>query len=52
MKAKDVILTAIKFKGIEQVKKEAKDLAEKTLCSESYVRNIIRLVSKGQIIIS
>ncbi|GEM_PF-5679157 len=51
MKAKDVILTAINFKGVEQVKRESKDLAEKTLCSESYVKNIIRRVEKGEIII-
>ena len=29
MKARDVILTAINFKGLNQVKKEAKELAEK-----------------------
>jgi predicted transcriptional regulator YheO len=51
MKAKDVILTAIHFKGVEQVKREAKDLAERVLCSESYVKNIIRQVEKGQITI-
>ncbi len=51
MKAKDVILTAINFKGIEQVKREARDLAERSLCSESYVKSIIRQVEKGQIII-
>jgi len=48
---KNVILTAINFKGIEQVKKESKELAEKCLCSESYVKNIIRQVQKNQIII-
>jgi len=51
MKAQDVILTAINFKGLDQVKKEAKELAEKTLCSESYVKTIVRKVEKGQIII-
>ena len=49
--SKNVILTAINFKGIEQVKKEAKELADNLLCSESYVKNIIRQVEKEQIII-
>jgi len=51
MTAKNVILTAIHFKGIEQVKKEAKELAEKLLCSESHVLNIIRKVEKTNIVI-
>ena len=51
MTAKNVILTAINFKGIEQVKREAQELAEGCLCSVSHVRNIIRKVEKGQIII-
>ena len=51
MKAQDVILTAINFKGSEQVKKEAKDLAEKTLCSEAYVKNIVRKIEKGELVI-
>ena len=50
MKARDVILTAINFKGLNQVKKEAKELAEKILCSEAYVKAVVR-VEKGQIII-
>ena len=49
MTAKNVILTAIHFKGIEQVKKEVKKMAEKCLCSETHVRNIIRQVEKEQI---
>jgi hypothetical protein len=49
--AKSVILTAVNFKGIEQVKKEAKQLAEDSLCSESYVKSIIRQIEKGKIII-
>jgi hypothetical protein len=48
--SKNVILTAIGFKGIEQVKKEAKELADNLLCSEGYVKNIIRKVEKNQII--
>lgn len=48
---KDIVLTAIYFKGIEQVKKETKVLAEKSLCSESYIKNIIKKVEKGQILI-
>ena len=49
--AQNVILTAINFKGIEQVKREASELADGCLCSVSHVRNIIRKVEKGQIII-
>ena len=49
--AKSVILTAINFKGIEQVKKEVKNLAENSLCSESYVKSIINKVEKQQIIV-
>ena len=47
--AKQVILTAINFKGIEQVKAEAKQLAENCLCSEGYVMSIIRKVEKNQL---
>lgn len=49
--SKDVILTAINFKGTEQVRREAKDLADSLFCSESYVMSIVRKVEKGQIII-
>lgn len=51
MTAKNVILTAINFKGIEQVKKEVKQLAEGCLCSESHILNIIRKVEKNKIVI-
>jgi hypothetical protein len=47
----NVILTAIYFKGIEQVKREVKELSENCLCSESYIKSIIRKVEKNQIII-
>ena len=49
--SKNVILTAINFKGIDQVKSEASKLAASLFCSESYVKNIIRQVEKGQILI-
>jgi len=49
--AKNVILTAINFKGIAQVKSEAKQLAENLLCSESHVLKIIRKVEKNNIVI-
>lgn len=49
--AKNVILTAINFKGVEQVKKEAKQLSEDLLCSEGYVRNLIKKIEKNQIVI-
>ena len=48
---KQIVLTAIHFKGLEQVKKEVKELAEKSLCSESYIKNIIKKVENNQIII-
>lgn len=47
----NVILTAIHFKGIYQVKTEVAELAQNCLCSESYIKNIIRKVEKGQLII-
>lgn len=49
--AKRVILTAICFKGIEQVKKEVNELAEKSLTSVSYIRKIIKEVEIGKIVI-
>jgi MarR-like DNA-binding transcriptional regulator SgrR of sgrS sRNA len=51
MTATSVVLTAIHFKGIEQAKKEVRDLAEGCLCSESHIRNIINKVEKGKIVI-
>jgi hypothetical protein len=47
--AKIVILTSIKFKGIEQVKTETKELSANLLCSEQYVKNIINKVKTGKI---
>jgi hypothetical protein len=49
---KQVILTAIHFKGIEQVKLEAVRLADDCLCSVAYVKSIIRKVEKNNIVIS
>lgn len=49
--AKNVILTAINFKGIEQVKTEVKQLADSLLCSEDYVKSIIKKVEKSNIVI-
>lgn len=49
--AKKVILTAIHFKGVEQVKKESEKLADDCLCSVSYVMSIIRQFEKGSIIV-
>jgi DNA-binding MarR family transcriptional regulator len=46
---KRIVLTAIHFKGIEKVKTEVKELAEKILCSESYIKSIIKQVEKNQI---
>jgi MarR-like DNA-binding transcriptional regulator SgrR of sgrS sRNA len=48
---KNVILTAIHFKGIDQVKKEVKELAESLFCSENYIKNIIKKVEAEKIII-
>lgn len=47
--AKNVILTAIKFKGTEQVKKESKSLADNLLCSQAYVMKIVKSVEAGKI---
>lgn len=52
MNARDVILTAIHFKGTEKVRKESKKLAEDALCSQGYVLNIVRQVEKGQLTIA
>jgi DNA-binding MarR family transcriptional regulator len=52
MTAKNVILTAIHFKGIDRVKNEAKELAENCLCSESYVKSIIKKIENKQIVIT
>ncbi len=49
--AKQVILTAINFKGIAQVKTEAATLAENLMCSTSYVNSIIKKVETGKITI-
>jgi len=46
---KSVILTAINFKGTNQVKKEIKELSENLLCSESYINAIIRKVENQEI---
>lgn len=49
--AKSVILTAIYNKGIEQVRRQAGELADGALCSKPYVMSIVRKVEKGEIII-
>jgi len=50
--AKQIILTAIAYKGIDFVKNNIKDYAEKSLCTENYIKNIIRKVEKENIIIT
>ncbi len=50
--AKDIILTAIKFKGLDKVKAIATELAEDSLCSRAYVLNVVRNVKNGKISIS
>lgn len=47
--AKQVIIAAIKSKGIEQARNEAAALADGLLCSKAHVLNIIRKVEKGSI---
>jgi hypothetical protein len=49
--AKKVILTAIKFKGIQTVKKQSSANLDDCLCSEGYIKNIIRKVEKGELVI-
>lgn len=51
MAAKDVILTAINFKGLSKVREEAQSLASDALCSKGYVLNICNKVEKGLIAI-
>jgi hypothetical protein len=46
---KRIVLTAIYYKGIEQVKKEAATLAESALTTKSYIMSIIKKVEQGQI---
>ena len=48
---KAAILTAIHFKGIAHVKATAAELADDLLCTVQHVRNIIRQVETGKIII-
>lgn len=50
--AKTVILTAIKMQGIGGVLCNTKKLADDCLCSETYVKSIIRDVKTGKIVIS
>ena len=49
--AKQVILTAIHFKGTEQVKATAVELADNCLCSVQYVLRLVRQVEAGKITI-
>lgn len=49
MSAKDVILTAIYFKGCDKIKNEALELANECLCSKKYVLSIVNKVKKGEI---
>lgn len=49
---KTVILTAIHYKGVEQAKKEVSYLANEMMCSEAYIKSIIKQVEKSQIIIN
>lgn len=50
--AKNVVLTAIKFKGTAQVRAEAADLADNLFCSKPYVLGLCRKVDAGKIILS
>ncbi|MCY7291331.1 MAG: hypothetical protein LH615_04030 [Ferruginibacter sp.] len=46
---KKIILTAIHFKGIERVRTEIKTLAEGCLCSEAYIKSIIKKIEKEKL---
>lgn len=48
---KTIVLTALKYKGIDRVKSEVKDLAENAMCSQAYIHSIIKKVEKQQILI-
>jgi hypothetical protein len=49
--SKEVILTAIHFKGTKEAKKNASQLADDLMISRSYVLSVIRQVEKQTIII-
>lgn len=44
-----IYLTAIAYKGIEQVENEIENLAAKCLCTKSYIKNIIKKVKNNHI---
>jgi len=48
---KDVILTAIHFKGLTEVENNAADLADKLFCSSKYILTICSKVRSGKIVI-
>jgi len=49
--AKEIVITAIKHKGVTTVKANAKSLAESALCTKAYILSIILKVEKGKIIV-
>ncbi len=49
---KDIVLTAIKFKGIEAVKKEAQQIADDCFAKKQSVMAWIRKVEKGEVVIN
>lgn len=49
--AKQVILTAIHFKGTEQVKATAAELADSCLCSVQHVLRLVRQAEAGKIVL-
>lgn len=48
---KDIVLTAIHFRGVEHAKQQAEVLAYGSLTSVGYVRQIIKKYESGEITI-
>ena len=48
---KDIVLTAIKYKGTDQVRKEAQSIADDCFATKGSVLNWVRKVEKGEVVI-
>ena len=49
--AKTVIMTAIKFNGVSEVRSNAQSLADDLFCSKAHVMNLCKMVETGKIVI-
>ena len=48
---KEIVLTAIAYKGTEQVRKEAQNIADECFATKGAVLNWVRKVEKGQLVV-